>query len=241
METEAPISDEAIITLLQGPLRIPRSSSGTSSGAKSPARDKCSSSLLLLCFYFLFHQDPYGRKISSATLHSQYLRHSVPFYEFIARYWDGEHWKRMLQECKGLDFVALAQRQQKKFTGFTWTRSLDRGGGKWVRRRVATCNFCGDEEWTVRIGPLDEFQVVFEFEDEECADGSRIEDEGWTSGIDGKSHEAAFLTEVEKTRRSFLQLLCRGFMMENAWLAARLRELLVVFLFLACFHFVCYR
>lgn len=235
METEEQISDELIITLLQGPLRIPRQNS--SNVTKTPAMYKYSTPLLLFCFYFLFQQDPYGSKIRSATLHSRYLRKPVPFYEYTQKYWDGEHWKRMLSHCKGLDFRALAERQQGKFTGFTWSRSTDTGCGKSTRKRVATFNFCADEEWIVRIGPLEKFQVVFEFEGEDM-EGDSFEDDQRQNGGSEKSQPAPFFTSPKSNGQSTLRLIWIGFLMKKGIPESWPYTLLISFFFFVLLYYL---
>lgn len=114
------MTDEEVMTMLQGPLRIPRQNSHHSNKLiKSPPTNICasiprySSSLLLLCYYFLFHTDAYSNPIANATLHSISLG-STPLFTYLSQHWDRLHWLSMLSNCKMLDFHALARRQQDR-------------------------------------------------------------------------------------------------------------------------------
>jgi hypothetical protein len=99
IEAEDSMTDEQIMTLLQGPLRLPRppqfpalemGAESRSTGDASTSR--CSRAVLLFCYYFFFHQDPYGHEISQAWLHSPSLKNAipVPLYEYLSQYWRGE-------------------------------------------------------------------------------------------------------------------------------------------------------
>lgn len=188
IETEDSMTDEQIMTMLQGPLRLPRPRRcvpfdiGTEThdtGAATMSR--CSSSVLLFCYYFLFHRDPYGHKISQAWLSSCSFKDaiSVPLYEYLSQYWHGEKWLSMLGQCRDLDFHGLAQRQQDKFLGFSYAKAWDCKRGKWVRKKTALFKFGedGDEQSGVWIGRLSDCQAVFEFEDQECEDSPLAENE----------------------------------------------------------------
>jgi hypothetical protein len=182
IETEDSMTDEQIMTLLQGPLRLPRPRSCAPIGMDAETQDtgaatisRCSSSVLLFCYYFLFHQDPYGHEIHHAWLHSHSYKGAirVPLYEYLSQYWRGEKWLIMLEQCHDLDFLGLAQRQQEKFLGFSYAKAWDGVRGKWVRNKTAWFKFGKDGrvQPDIWIGPLSDCQVVFEFEDQECEGG----------------------------------------------------------------------
>jgi hypothetical protein len=188
IETEDSMTDEQIMTLLQGPLRLPRQYQcapfdidARKYNAGTANISRCSSSVLLFCYYFLFHQDPYGHEISQAWLRSRSFKDvtPAPLYEYLSQYWHGEKWLSMLAECHDLDFVGLAQRQQEKFLGFSCSKVWDYERGKWVRRKTALFKFGedGGGQPSVWVGPLSDCQAVFEFEDQECEDGSLAENE----------------------------------------------------------------
>ncbi|KAF8862548.1 hypothetical protein BDZ45DRAFT_190045 [Acephala macrosclerotiorum] len=187
IETEESMTDEQIMTMLQGPLRLPRPRKYAASNVDGGAQEagdtpvsRCSSSLLLFCYYFLFHQDPYGVGISEALLKSRSWKNSirVPLYEYLSQYWHGDKWLEMLSNCHDLDFHKLAQRQQEKFQGFSYSKFWDNKRGKWVRKKTALFQFGEDGEKApcIWIGPLDQCEVVFEFDSQECEDCSLAED-----------------------------------------------------------------
>jgi hypothetical protein len=95
MLTDEPISSDVTVTLLQGPLRIPRLESH-SPDVKNQEDAKYSTTLLLLCFYFLTRQDPHGHKIAWATLRPRAMSEPMEFWEHVGRYWDGAQWRQML-------------------------------------------------------------------------------------------------------------------------------------------------
>ena len=181
IETEESMTDEEIMTLLQGPLRLPRPrrcaafDTVTETHSTGATMSRCSSSVLLFCYYFLFHKDPYSHGISQAWLYSRSFkdRIPVPLYEYLGQYWHGEKWHGMLRQCNNLDFVGLAQRQQEKFSGFSYAKAWDYERSRWVRKKTALFKFGedGDGEPGVWIGPLGDCQAVFEFEDQELEDG----------------------------------------------------------------------
>ena len=78
----------------------------------------------------------------------------------------------MLLHCNDLDFLGLAQRQQEKFSGFSYAKTWDCERGTWVRKKTALFEFGeeGDGKPCVWIGRLSECQAVFEFDDEEFED-----------------------------------------------------------------------
>lgn len=189
IETQGSMTDEAIMTLLQGPLRLPRQQRcfDLDIQAETPSigaatMPTCSSSLLLFCYYFLFHGDPYGHEVSKAWLHSSSFKDSapVPLYEYLTQYWHGEEWVSMLLHLNDLDFRALSQRQQDKFLGFSYVEPWDCDRGKWVRKKRALFKFgrCEGGEPGVWIGPLGDCQAVFEFEYPDCGDDVLAENEG---------------------------------------------------------------
>ncbi|KAL5326318.1 hypothetical protein ACEPPN_007456 [Leptodophora sp. 'Broadleaf-Isolate-01'] len=189
IETQESMTDEEIMTLLQGPLRLPRQQrcSTLDIQAETPSTGdaimpRCSSPLLIFCYYFVSHQDPYGHKVSKAWLHSSSFKDSVPvpLYEYLGQYWHREEWVSMLSHCNDLDFRGLAQRQQDKFPGFSYVKAWDCDRGKWVRKKRALFKFgrCEGGEPGVCIGPLDDCQAVFEFEDPDCGDDALAENEG---------------------------------------------------------------
>jgi hypothetical protein len=161
IETEDSMTDEQIMTLLQGPLRLPRTYQGAPFDidakkihAGTANISRCSSSVLLFCYYFLFHQDPYGHEISQAWLRSRSFKDvtPAPLYEYLSQYWHGEKWLSMLAECHDLDFVGLAQRQQEKFSGFACSKVWDYGRGRWVRRKTALFKFGEDGGGSLAFG-----------------------------------------------------------------------------------------
>lgn len=181
IETEESMTDEQIMTLLQGPLRLPRPRrcapfdiDAETQNTGDITLSRCSSSVLLFCYYFLFHQDPYGHKISQAWLRSRSLKAAipVPLYEYLGQYWHGEKWLAMLVQCRDLDFHGLAQRQQEKFLGFSYARTWDYEREKWVKKKTALFKFGedGDKEPGIWIGTLSDCQALFEFEEQECED-----------------------------------------------------------------------
>jgi hypothetical protein len=181
IETEDSMTDEQIMTLLQGPLRLPRPRRCAPFDIDTETHSigditlsRCSSSVLLFCYYFLFHQDPYGHKISQAWLRSRSLKDAtpVPLYEYLGQYWHGEKWLIMLGQCRELDFLGLAQRQQEKFLGFSYARTWDGEREKWVKKKTALFKFGeeGDKQPGIWIGTLSDCQAVFEFEEQECKD-----------------------------------------------------------------------
>ena len=183
IETEESMTDEQIMTLLQGPLRLPRPSrcapfdiEADTYNTGDTTLSRCSSSVLLFCYYFLFHQDPYGHGISQAWLHSRSVKDAipVPLYEYLGQYWHGKKWITMLGQCRDLDFLGLAQRQQDKFLGFSSAKAWDYGRQKWVRKKTALFKFGedGDKQPGIWIGTLSDCQVVFEFEEQEWEDSS---------------------------------------------------------------------
>lgn len=221
IETEESMTDEQIMTLLQGPLRLPRRRRSAafdidtethSTGAATLSR--CSSSLLLFCYYFLFQQDPYGHEISRAWIHSRSLKDgiSVPLYEYLSQYWHCEKWLGMLRQCNDLDFRGLAQRQQEKFSGFTYAKAWDCERGSWVRKKTALFKFSedGDGQPGVWIGPLGDCQAVFEFDDQEFEDGFLAESEALATLIPKASPSIPVVTSpMPKPRQNlfFLQRL----------------------------------
>lgn len=188
IETEESMTDEEIMTLLQGPLRLPRSQrcGALKMENETPnigtGTNRCSSSLLLFCYYFMFQQDPYGHQISKAWLHSSSFKHGgpVPLYEYLRQYWHSDKWLGMLSHCNDLDFHGLAQRQQEKFAGLTCAKAWDCERGKWYRKMTASFKFGGDGdgEWGVWIGPLDNCQAVFQFEDFDFLDETLVKNNG---------------------------------------------------------------
>ena len=178
IETEESMTDEQIMTLLQGPLRLPRARRCTPYDIEAETYNtgditlsRCSSSVLLFCYYFMFHQDPYGHIISQAWLRSPSLRDAnpVPLYEYLSQYWHGEKWLSMLGKCRDLDFLGLAQRQQDKFLGFSSAKAWNYERQKWVTKKTALFKFGedGDKQPAIWIGTLSDCQVVFEFEEQE--------------------------------------------------------------------------
>lgn len=170
LEIHEGISDEEIMTLLQGPLRLPRDQrAATPDIGVDPAmvKPRFSRALLLFCYYFLFHQDPYGHEITSAWLHSSLLPgfRPVPLWDYLGRFWHRDKWLQMLSQCNGMDFRELSQRQQDKFAGISYSDTWNYERGKWVKRKKALFKFGGDgDEAGVWIGPLAECEAVFEFE-----------------------------------------------------------------------------
>jgi hypothetical protein len=171
MEADVSMTDEEIMTMLQGPLRLPRHQGITSNPPESPqevaSSPRCSSSLLLFCYYFLFRRDPYGCKITSAKLHSASEKESLPLFDYLNQYWDGEQWLRMLSQCHGLDFHAVARRQQDKHRLFAYDNVMLNDRGKWVKKKTTTLSLVQDGETRFCVGYLDDFVAVFEFE-EDC-------------------------------------------------------------------------
>jgi hypothetical protein len=183
IETEDSMTDEQIMTLLQGPLRLPRPRRSAPFDIDAETHNtcnvtlpRCSSSALLFCFYFLFHQDPYGHVISQAWLRSPSLKDSVPvpLFEYLGQYWHGEKWLTMLEQCRDLDFLGLAQRQQQKFLGFSYAKTWDCVRQKWVRKKTALFKFGedGDKQPSIWIGTLNDCEAVFEFVEQECEGSS---------------------------------------------------------------------
>jgi hypothetical protein len=173
IESQEEISDSAIITLLQGPLRLPRETdplvdlARQVSSTNKPIETRYSSSLFLLCYYFMFRQDPYGRPITKATISSPLLKGHRPLYEYIGRYWDAKEWLRLLSKCADLDFHKVAQREQDK-------HSLHSPGSIWDTgqnsKRIARISSKDDIYFNVWIGPLKDWEAVLEFEE-----GSQLE------------------------------------------------------------------
>jgi hypothetical protein len=181
IETEESMTDEQIMTLLQGPLRLPRPRrcppfdiEADTYNTGDITLSRCSSSVLLFCYYFMFHQDPYGHVISQAWLRSPSLKDAipVPLYGYLGQYWHGEKWLAMLGKCRDLDFLGLAQRQQDKFLGFSSAKAWSNERQKWVRKKTALFKFGedGDKQPGIWIGKLSDCQAVFEFEEQECED-----------------------------------------------------------------------
>lgn len=144
------MTDDEIMTLLQGPLRLPRRQRDTSSAGDTDAPDvgsailsRCSGALSLFCYYYMFRQDPYGHLISKAWLHSNSLKDREPasLWEYLNRYWHGDEWRGMLSNCNDLNFVGLTQRQQAKFSGLLFTKHWDYERRKWVRKKTAVFKF----------------------------------------------------------------------------------------------------
>ncbi|KAL5313420.1 hypothetical protein ACEPPN_019153 [Leptodophora sp. 'Broadleaf-Isolate-01'] len=135
---------------------------------------RCSSSLVIFCYYFIFHGDPYGHRVSKVWLYSSSFKDNfpVPLYKYLSQYWHREEWASMLPHCNDLDLHGLAQRQQGKFPGFSYTKVWDHERGKWVKKKTAFFKFgrCEGGEPSVWIGPLSDCQAVFEFEDQDCGD-----------------------------------------------------------------------
>jgi hypothetical protein len=181
MEAEVSMTDEEIMTMLQGPLRLPRHQEITSNPPESlqevASSPRCSSLLLLFCYYFLFRYDPYGCKITSAKLHSASEKESLPLFEYLNQYWDGEHWLQMLSQCHGLDLHAVARRQQDEHRLFTYDKVMLNDRGKWVKKKTVTLSLVQDGETRFCVGYLDDFMAVFEFE-EDCEENGCEEQEG---------------------------------------------------------------
>lgn len=222
-ETDIAMTDEEIMTMLQGPLRIPRQretptqpKSAPDSVSKSPPR--YSSSLLLFCYYFLFHADAYQTPITDAKLYSASLGkgiEAIPLFEYLGKHWDREHWLFMLSHCQGLDFHALARRQQDKLSPKLieyGQRRATAEKGKWTRKKRIRLELEQQGETDMRfcVGHLEDFVAVFDFEevcygDELVAElrdfGSR---EGSTSGL----VTGDLATEIHSScSRSYIQTL----------------------------------
>jgi hypothetical protein len=168
LEIQEEISDSEIMTMLQGPLRSPRETElllnqARQASSASQTMARYSSSHLLLCYYFLFHQDPYGRRISKATIYLTSLKCEMPLYEYVGQYWDREEWLHLLGKCTNLDFHKLCQRQQDK-------HSLPPGDSIWEfgpgKKKIARISSTVDKYFNVWIGPVKDWEAIFEFERE---------------------------------------------------------------------------
>jgi hypothetical protein len=96
MDTEVSMTDEEIMTMLQGPLRLPRHHRETSNPAERAQEgglpSRYSPTYVIFCYYFIFRRDPYGCKITNARLHSASVKESLPLFDYLSKYWDRECW-----------------------------------------------------------------------------------------------------------------------------------------------------
>lgn len=180
IETQEEISDAEIVTLLQAPLRLPRETAYSFQMAMETSRTnnsilRYSPPLLLFCYYFMFNQDPYGCRVTNATLSSPALKRDVSLYEYVGQYWNRKEWLRLLTLCVELDFHRLAQRQQDKYLSLSYQRIWEADQAKWVKRRIARFSSSDDIHFNVWIGPLEDWSAVYEFEGEVEADGFESE------------------------------------------------------------------
>jgi hypothetical protein len=166
------------MTMLQGPLRSPRETELLLDLAKQASSTnhtmaRYSSSHLLFCYYFLFHQDPYGCRISKATIFLPSLKCEMPLHEFVGQYWDRDEWLQLLGKCTNLDFHKLAQRQHDR-------HSLHPHDSIWEigpdNKKIARISSSVDKYFNVWIGPVKDWEAVFEFEGEYESANSDIEE-----------------------------------------------------------------
>jgi hypothetical protein len=123
----------------------------------------------------MFYQDPYGCRVTKATMSIPFLKEAVPLYDYVGRYWNRNEWLRLLSMCADLDFHALGQRQQDKYLPPSYEKIWDTGQSKWIRRRVAKISSSDDVCFNVWIGPWKDWKAVFEFEGNFEGDGSDAE------------------------------------------------------------------
>lgn len=207
-ETERTMTDEEVMTMLQGPLRIPRQKSRPDSPKSVPSivskpTPRYSSSLLLFCYYFLFRADAYQTLITDAKLYSASpgnKMEGVPLFEYLEKHWDREHWLNMLSHCQGLDFHALARRQQDKLSPSLVEYGQRRAAGekgKWMRKKRIRLALEQQGETDMRfcVGYLEDFVAVFDFE-EEC-DGDGFVDEKIKFGFGERNTSSTVVGEWE--------------------------------------------
>ena len=196
-------SDEDVMTILQGPILLPRNSSSPDVLPQQNV-DACLSprfcrNLLVFCYYFIFVKDPYGFDVSRATLHSPSLGSSVSFYTYISQYWKRDEWVEMLRTAPDLDlnFQGVAQRQQDIFPGFTYEEEYRSEKDKWVTKRIATFKSSMTGNGPVWIGPLNDWVAVFEFD--EFSESIPIEGKNRLSG----EHLQQAFSDAPKSASSF--------------------------------------
>jgi len=166
VEIQDEISDSEIMTMLQGPLRSPRETEllldlAKQASSTNQTMARYSSAHLLFCYYFLFHQDPYGCPIRKATIFIPSLNCERPLYEYVGQYWNREEWLQLLKKCTALDFHKLSQRQQDKHAPNSPGSIWEIGAGN---RRIARVSSSIDIFFNVWIGPVKDWEAVFEFE-----------------------------------------------------------------------------
>jgi hypothetical protein len=121
----------------------------------------------------MFRRDPYGRRVTNATLASPDLKNQpMPLYEYVGHYWDSKEWCRLLALFVDLDFHNLHRRQQdKNLLPSSYRKIWDTGRNKWSKRRITRLSSSDDRYLNVWIGPLKDWIATFEFEDDIDEDG----------------------------------------------------------------------
>lgn len=168
LEIHDEMSDAEILTMLQGPVRSLRKTRLSSDlGKELPSTDQTmtrySSTHTLISYYFLFQQDPYGRRITKATISLPSLKCEMPFYEYSGQYCNRKEWFRILGKFIDIDFHKLGQRQQDEHALHSPHSIWEAGSGN---RKIARISSSSELNLNVWYGPVKDWEVVFEFEGE---------------------------------------------------------------------------
>jgi hypothetical protein len=178
LEIRDQMSDAEILTMLQGPLQSAWETGrllrlGEKATSINQAMTRYSSTHMLFCYFLLFRRDPYGCRITKATIFFPSLKCQKPFYEYLEQYWNRAEWLEIFRKFPEIDFRKLGQRQQDK-------HSLHSPNSIWEvgprNKKIARMSSSFDIYLNMWYSPVNDWEVVFEFEGEFESTNTVIED-----------------------------------------------------------------